>query len=116
MNATSQKRGKAALVGFAILALAVGAVAVGFHSATAADDHGDTSATATPIALNLPTQGTLNSFGDKDFFVLQAVPPGVMRVVASGQAFVPHVEIYDRFFRRIASLPSRPPGSWAPTR
>ena len=106
MNATSQKRGRAALIGFAILALGVGAVAVGFHSATAADDHGNTPATGTPVALNVPTLGTLDAFGDLDWFVLHGVPPAPMRVVASGQAFVPHVEIYDQFNRRIASLPN----------
>jgi hypothetical protein len=104
MNANSSKLGRATLVGFAILALGVGAVFVG-KSATAADDHGNTSATGTPVALNLPMQGTLDSFGDKDWFKLNDVPPGQMRVVAGGQGFVPHVEVYDRFLRRLVSLP-----------
>jgi hypothetical protein len=104
MNANNQKRGRAVLIGFAILALGVGAFAVG-NRATAADDHGNTSAAATSVALNVPTNGTLDGFGDKDWFVLPSVPPGEIRVVASGQGFAPHVEVYDRFLRRIASLP-----------
>ena len=105
MNATPHKRGHAALVGFGILALAVGAVAVGFHSATAADDHGNTSSTATPVVINVPNLGTLDSFGDVDWFVLQTVPPSAMRVVASGQAFTPRIVVYDKFGRQITSMP-----------
>jgi hypothetical protein len=105
MNATPQKRGRVALIGVAILGLAAGAVALGFRSATAADDHGNTNATATPVAIGAPVLGTLDSYADKDWFVVQSVPQGPLHVVASGQAFVPHVDVFDSRMRIVARMP-----------
>jgi hypothetical protein len=107
MNATPQKRGRAALLGLAILGAAAGAVAIGFGSeATAADDHGNTMNTATNVALNAPVGGVLDSYADRDWFRLSTVPPTPLRVTAGGTGFVPKVEVWNWRMAKIATLPN----------
>ena len=55
-----------------------------WSSAAAADDHGDTLATATPIGIVSSAAGALESEGDIDFFRLETPSEGVLTVTTTG--------------------------------
>ena len=48
------------------------------------DDHGNTTATATAVALNSSTNGAINTPGDVDYFRLQVTGPGTLTVYTTG--------------------------------
>ncbi|MCP4812733.1 MAG: hypothetical protein GY888_09510, partial [Planctomycetaceae bacterium] len=47
-------------------------------------DHGDTIATATPIAPNSTTAGTIDPEGDLDYFRIEITAPGLLTVRTTG--------------------------------
>lgn len=57
---------------------------IGTSVLVATDDHGNTAATATAVAWNMPTRGLLESSTDQDWFRLEAAGPGTVNLSSSG--------------------------------
>jgi hypothetical protein len=106
MSTPSHGRAKALVLFAAIPGLGAAAVAVGYRSATAADDHGDQAQGATMVTPGMPMDGEIGTIGDVDWFALNGPAASPLQVTVAGEGvFLPRVDLYDGAMQLVAMLP-----------